>query len=381
MAVSVPLEFRLEDVRTLKINVQTDWILVVQIVAVLVASLMVLYSALSDQPQLFYRHTVLVGIGVIGFVVVSQFRAETIYEVAPYAYIGVIGLLLLVVFFGDASKGARRWLDLPGPIPRFQPSELLKIATPLMLAWYLHNKPYPVNLLHLFVAGVILVIPAALIYLQPDLGSTLLLTLGPSVIFFLAGMSWRLIGLGLLGGLVAAPFAWFYLLYEYQRERVWSLLNPSADKLDRNWNTIQSEIALGSGGVAGKGWLEGTQLKLEFLPEGHTDFILAVLGEEWGLIGCTAVLALLMVIFIRGLMLSANAEIRFARYAIAGFITTFFIYVLVNTLMVSGILPVVGVPLPLISYGGTSVITYLLGFGIVVALYKNRQISIRGTAQ
>ena len=359
-----------------RLDIRFDWWLAAGLLLVLCLGSLTLYSALIDETRMFMRHIVLVVLGVIAMVTVAQLPSRTIVQYTPYFYVGCILLLVAVYFIGYESKGSKRWLDLP-LLPRFQPSELLKIAIPLMLATYLRDRRWPLSLLELVISAGIIAIPLGLVYVQPDLGTTLLLAAGSSSIIVLAGMSWRYILMALGGFLVSLPLVWNFGMHEYQKQRVLTMFNPEADALGSGWNIIQSKTALGSGGLFGKGWGEGSQIQLEFLPAGHTDFILAVLGEEMGLLGCAVLLVAFVIIFMRGLQMGLHVPDDFSKYAICGITTMFFIYVLVNILMACGLLPVVGVPLPLVSYGGTSAITFLLAFGVIVALYKKREVTTK----
>lgn len=359
-----------------RLDIKFDWWLAVGLFAVLSLGFLTLYSALIDETRMFVRHVVLVLLGVIAMVVVAQLPSRTIVRYTPYFYVACILVLLAVYFVGYESKGSKRWLDLP-LLPRFQPSELLKIAIPLMLATYLRDRRWPLSILELIVSAGIIAIPLGLVFIQPDLGTTLLLAAGSSSIIVLAGMSWRHIMIALGAFLVSLPLIWNFGMHEYQKQRVLTMFNPEADALGSGWNIIQSKTALGSGGLFGKGWAEGSQIQLEFLPAGHTDFILAVLGEEMGLLGCAVLLVAFVVIFMRGLQMGLHVPDDFSKYAICGITTMFFIYVLVNILMACGLLPVVGVPLPLVSYGGTSAISFLLAFGFIVALYKKREVTTK----
>ena len=359
-----------------RLDIKFDWWLAVGLFAVLSLGFLTLYSALIDETRMFVRHVVLVLLGVIAMVVVAQLPSRTIVRYTPYFYVACILVLVAVYFVGYESKGSKRWLDLP-LLPRFQPSELLKIAIPLMLATYLRDRRWPLSILELIVSAGIIAIPLGLVFIQPDLGTTLLLAAGSSSIIVLAGMSWRHIMIALGAFLVSLPLIWNFGMHEYQKQRVLTMFNPEADALGSGWNIIQSKTALGSGGLLGKGWGEGSQIQLEFLPAGHTDFILAVLGEETGLLGCAVLLVAFVVIFMRGLQMGLNVPDDFSKYAICGITTMFFIYVLVNILMACGLLPVVGVPLPLVSYGGTSAISFLLAFGVIVALYKKREVTTK----
>jgi len=356
-----------------RFQVKFDLLLLFSLTIVVGLGLMTLYSALVDETSLFIRHVILVVLGFILMIGVAQIPITTIYRFTPLIYVGCILLLVGVYFFGYVSKGSKRWLDLP-LLPRFQPSELLKIAIPLMLAWYLKDRTWPISFMDLCISLAIVAFPVGLVYIQPDLGTSVLLVTGSSSVIVFAGMSWRWIMIA--GGTLisAIPFVWMFGMHPYQKQRVLTMFDPESDALGSGWNIIQSKTALGSGGLFGKGWTEGSQIQLEFLPAGHTDFIMAVLGEEMGLIGCASLLVAFLLIFARGLQLSLTLEDDFAKYAICGITTMFFIYVLVNILMVCGLLPVVGVPLPLVSFGGTSAVTFLLGFGVIVALARRREV-------
>jgi rod shape determining protein RodA len=274
------------------------------------------------------------------------------------------------------GKGAQRWLDL-GPVS-FQPSELLKLATPMMIAWFFADRPLPPTLGQVLVAGLLVLLPMALIVEQPDLGTALLVGAAGFIAIFLAGMSWRLMtGMGLLGLVVAASvwLEWpFKLLRDYQRGRIETFFSPESDPLGAGYHIIQSKIAIGSGGVYGKGWLNGTQSQLEFLPERSTDFVFAVYGEEFGLLGGAVLLAVYVAIVLRGLYIAVNAQDTYARLLAGSLSLTFFIYAFVNTGMVTGLLPVVGVPLPLVSYGGTSMVTLMAGFGMLMSINSHRRL-------
>jgi rod shape determining protein RodA len=284
----------------------------------------------------------------------------------------VLGVLLvmLVLLFGVSVKGSRRWLEIPG-VTRFQPSELMKIAVPMMVAWYFHDRQLPPKLVDVAVALLIVAVPCACIVLQPDLGTAILVAGAGVAVVVLAGLKWRWIALAVVGLAAAAPGLW-YTLQDYQRQRILTLFDPESDPLGAGWNIIQSTTAIGSGGVYGKGLLQGTQSHLEFLPESQTDFIIAVVGEELGLVGVLALLTLYVVAIARGLILSSRSPNTFGRLLAGSLTLTFFVYVFVNIAMVCGLLPVVGVPLPLVSYGGTSAITLLASFGLIMALGTRR---------
>lgn len=337
--------------------------------------LAVLYSASGADLDLVKRQGLhlLAAFAVLLFL--AQVPAPFLQKIAPWLYLLVILLLLAVMFFGETGKGAQRWLNLG---IRFQPSEIAKLAIPLMLAWFLASRDMPVRLLPLLIALLLVLVPVALIAQQPDLGTALLVAVAGFFVIYFAGLRWSLliVAVVLLGaGLTAIAFNPDLLdlaLHDYQKRRVLTLLNPENDPLGAGYHIIQSKIAIGSGGAYGKGWLNGTQAQLAFLPEQHTDFIFAVLAEELGLMGVLGLLLLYLFVILRALYLSAQAQTPFGRLLSGALTLTFFIYVLVNTGMVSGLLPVVGVPLPLISYGGTSLVTILAGFGIIMSMHSHQ---------
>ena len=278
--------------------------------------------------------------------------------------------LILVLLFGVTVNGSKRWLDIPGLL-RFQPSELMKIAVPMAVAWYFHDKPLPPTFKDVVIALGIIMIPAGLIVAQPDLGTGILVAAAGMAVVVLAGLSWRWVMYAGLALAAAAPALWFSLR-EYQQQRILTLFDPESDPLGAGWNIIQSTTAIGSGGISGKGLLQGTQSHLDFLPEAQTDFIIAVIGEELGLLGVLLLLFLYLAVICRGLFLAVSAESTFGRLLSGALILTFFVYLFVNIAMVSGLLPVVGVPLPLVSYGGTSALTLLAGFGIIMAIRTHK---------
>ena len=348
-----------------------DGVLLAFLSVTLLAGLFVLYSASG---QSFARVSsqftnILLALAIMW--AAANIPPQHIMRFALPAY--AIGLLLLiaVALFGEVSKGARRWLDIG--VTRIQPSELMKLAVPLMLAWYLDKHEKMLRLRDFGVAALILVVPVGLIAKQPDLGTALLMTASGFYVLFLAGIGWRVIlGLALAAGAMM-PVIWS-VMHDYQRQRVLTLLDPTQDPLGAGYHIIQSTIALGSGGVLGKGWLNGTQAHLDFLPERHTDFIFAVLGEELGMLGIFVLLLLYLAIVARGLYIAANAPSLFARLMAGSITLTFGTYAVVNMGMVSGILPVVGVPLPLVSYGGTAMVTLMLGFGILMSVATHKKL-------
>jgi rod shape determining protein RodA len=333
--------------------------------------LVVLYSASGQDLGQVWRQVVRLGVALLVMLGVAQINPIALRRWSPWIYVAGILMLIAVLAFGDVGKGAQRWLDLG--VVRFQPSELVKLAVPLMIAWYLAEKRLPPGWRRLLVAALLIVVPVLLIAKQPDLGTAVLVASAGVFVLFLAGISWRLIG-GLVGALAAAAPVIWYLMRDYQRQRVLTFLDPSQDPLGAGYHIIQSKIAIGSGGVYGKGWLNGTQSQLDFLPERHTDFIFAVLAEEFGLVGVTVLLCLYLFVILRGLYIASQAQDTFTRLLAGALTLVFFVYLFVNAGMVSGLMPVVGVPLPLISYGGTSLVTLMTGFGILMSIHTHRRL-------
>jgi rod shape determining protein RodA len=348
-----------------------DGPLLVLLSLVVAFGLLVLYSAAGENSALWFNQVVRFGIALVALVVLAQVPPAWLRMITPWLYgIGVL-LLLAVEILGDIGKGAQRWLDLG--FVRFQPSEMMKIAVPMACAWYAHDRPLPPSFKDLCVFALIILVPGALIVVQPDLGTALLVAAAGGIVVLFAGIQLRyLIGAAVLAG-VAIPVGWHYL-HDYQRQRVLTFLDPQNDPLGAGYHIIQSQIAIGSGGVFGKGWMHGSQAQLEFLPERTTDFIFAVAGEELGFIGQCLLLMLYLSVVARALFMADHCRDTFSRLTAGTLAMTFFIYVFVNSGMVSGILPVVGVPLPLFSYGGTSMVTLLAGFGILMSLYANRKL-------
>ena len=345
-----------------------DAILLVLLVLLLGYALLLMTSA---SPGRMNNHLINIAVALVVMRVAAQVPPQRLMHVALPLYLGGVLLLVAVALFGDVSKGARRWLNLG--FMRIQPSEIMKIAMPLMLAWYFQKHESMLRLRDWLVATLILLLPVALIARQPDLGTALLVLAAGCFVIFLAGLSWKVMAALFIGGLASLPFAWT-LLHDYQRQRVLTLLDPEVDPLGKGFHIIQLTIAVGSGGILGKGWGNGTQTHLEFLPERHTDFIFAVLSEEFGLLGNTFLLVLYALIIGRGLMIAANAPTLFSRLLAGSITLIFFTYAFVNMGMVSGMLPVVGVPLPFVSYGGTALVTLFLGVGILMSIHKNRML-------
>ena len=296
---------------------------------------------------------------------------QLLMRLALPTYLAGLALLVGVALFGEVRNGARRWLSLG--FTTIQPSEVMKIGVPLVLAWYFHRREEALRMRDFAVAALLLAIPVGLIARQPDLGTALLIFASGFFVIFLAGLSWKVLVSLVAGGAASLPFIWS-VMHDYQRRRILTLLDPMEDPLGAGYHIIQSTIAIGSGGVLGKGWLNGTQAQLDFVPERSTDFILAVYGEEFGLIGNVILVTLYLLIIARGLMIAANASTVFARLTAGAITLTFFTYAFVNMGMVSGILPVVGVPLPMISYGGTALLSILAGMGILMSISTHKQL-------
>lgn len=348
-----------------------DGVLLSLLLLLMALGIGVLYSASGRESAYVDRQLVFMGSGLLLMLVTAQVPLRFLerWAILPYA-VGVM-LLIAVVSHGVDAKGAQRWLDV-GPL-RFQPSEILRVAVPLMLSSFLGRCQLPPSFRHLCLGVAMLLAPAILVGIQPDLGTALLIFSAGFFVLFLAGMRKRyLLGVGLCAA-AAAPLFWLYFLHDYQRQRILTLLDPESDKLGAGWNIIQSTTAIGSGGLTGKGWFQGTQSRLDFLPEGHTDFIIAVLAEEFGLLGVLVLLTLYALILCRGAVIAARGETLFARLLAGSITLTFFVYVVVNMGMVSGLLPVVGVPLPLVSYGGSSIMTLMVGFGMLMAVSTEKK--------
>ena len=335
-------------------------------------SLFILYSASGKNVDLLIRQATSFGIGMLAVVAIAQFDPRFMARWVPLAYVIGVVLLVVVEVMGHTAMGATRWINIPGVI-RFQPSELMKIIMPMTIAWYLARHNLPPRFKHLIVSLAMIGVPVVLIAKQPDLGTSLLILASGAFVVFMAGLQWRWI-LGAAAAVVPiAVGMWYFVMHDYQKRRVLTFLNPESDPLGAGWNIIQSKAAIGSGGVLGKGWLLGTQSHLDFLPESHTDFIIAVLAEEFGLVGVCLLLLLYLLLLARGLVITVQAQTLFGKLLAGALTMTFFVYVFVNIGMVSGLLPVVGVPLPFISYGGTHLVTLLSGFGILMAIHTHRK--------
>ncbi|WP_097460889.1 rod shape-determining protein RodA [Mangrovitalea sediminis] len=357
------------------VRLHLDPLLLILMLILIVGGLFVLYSGSDGSIQTVEKQVVRFGLAFVVMFVFAQLDPSVYRRWSPWLFgVGTLALIAVLVA-GVGAKGAQRWLQLPG-IPRFQPSEFMKLAVPMMLAWYLSRQPLPPGFKAIATALIILGVPTALIVKQPDLGTALLIASAGIFVLFFAGISWKLVGsfFGLAG--LAAPLMWFFVMRDYQKQRILTLLDPSSDPLGAGWNIIQSKTAIGSGGLFGKGWMQGTQSHLDFLPESHTDFIVAVLAEEFGFVGVMLLLSVYLMIIGRCLYIATHAQDSYSRLLAGSLTLTFFIYVFVNIGMVSGILPIVGVPLPLISYGGTSAVTLLAGFGILMSIHTHRRMLV-----
>ena len=332
----------------------------------------VLYSSSGGDWGAVARGTTRLAIGAALMLVCAQLKPGFLRRISPWLYILGFVLLVIVDLVGYVGKGAQRWLDLG--FVRFQPSEIMKLAVPMACAWYLHERPLPPDWRSLLALAAMILLPTALTIVQPDLGTGLLILMGGALVVLFAGLRVWIIG---LLGVASAAAAWggWYLLHDYQRQRVLTFLDPQADPLGAGYHIIQSTIAIGSGGVTGKGFLRGTQGQLEFLPERTTDFGFAVIGEEFGLLGALLLIGLYLFVVLRALHLATQMRDTFARLLSGSLASIFFVYVFINAGMVSGLLPVVGVPLPLVSYGGTSMVTLLAGFGMLMSLHANRKLA------
>ncbi|MDA3978029.1 rod shape-determining protein RodA [Gallibacterium sp. AGMB14963] len=354
-----------------------DLKLLLGLIVVVIYGLIVLYSASGGSEKMLDNRVMQVAMGFAVMFIFAQLPPRFYQKIAPYLYVVGIILLILVDLIGTTSKGAQRWLDLG--LFRFQPSELIKLSVPLMVATFLGKRQLPPSLLNTVIALLLIIVPTLLVAIQPDLGTSILVAASGIFVVFLAGMSWKLIASAIVGVAAFIPVLWFYLMYDYQKTRVLTLLDPEKDPLGAGYHIIQSKIAIGSGGLFGKGWMMGTQSQLEFLPEPHTDFIFAVLSEEHGLVGIIILLTIYLFIIGRGLIIGAKAQDAFGRILTGALTLIFFVYVFVNIGMVSGILPVVGVPLPLISYGGTSFVTLMAGFGLIMSIHTHRRMLSHGS--
>lgn len=350
-----------------------DLWLFIPLVLLSMAGLVVLYSASGQSEPMMTAQVRNLFIAFAVLLITAQLRLETLKIVSPYVF--AVGLVLLVgvAFFGVGAKGAQRWLSL-GFI-RFQPSEIMKVAMPLAIAWWLSKKALPPTSKSLLIAAMMVAVPSFLILQQPDLGTSLLVASSGLAVIYMAGIQWRYILSLVLVALVSIWPAWVFVLKDYQKQRILTLFNPESDRLGAGWNIIQSKTAIGSGGWEGLGWTQGSQAQLDFLPEGHTDFIIAVLAEEFGFRGVSLLFVFYAAILLRGLVITWRAQSSFARLLAGALITTFFFGLVVNLSMVSGLLPVVGVPLPMVSYGGTAMVSMMVAFGLLMAISTEKPVT------
>jgi len=348
-----------------------DPVLLAGLLILMACGLGILYSASDGSIDIVYRQLVRLAIAFVVMFFVAQIPQHQFYIWAPWFFALGIILLILVLVAGDVGKGAQRWLNLY--VIRFQPSEMMKLVTPMMIAWYLCEKPFPPKVTSLFISLALVILPTVLIAKQPDLGTALLVAAAGFFVVFFGGIRWRVLFGVIVSMLALFPVLWQFM-HDYQKQRVLTLFDPGSDPLGSGYHIIQSTIAIGSGGIYGKGWLNGTQSQLDFLPERTTDFIFAVFAEEFGIMGAIVLLVIYAFIIIRGLYIAANAQDSFGRLLAGSLSMTFFVYLFVNVGMVSGILPVVGVPLPLVSYGGTSMVTLMAAFGMLMSISTNRRL-------
>jgi len=345
-----------------------DPILSFLLITLLSYGLVVLYSA--GGIILVEKQTIRIALGLLVLYLITQIRPERFEQFTPLIFIGSVLLLIAVLLIGIKVKGAQRWLDLGITI---QPAELCKITLPMMVAWIFRHASLPPGWKPIISALLVIGLCTGLIYKQPDLGTSILIATSGLFVIYLAGISWKLIGGAALLGLLSTPVIWHFM-HEYQKQRVLMFLNPESDPLNYGWNIIQSKIAIGSGGFWGKGWTQGTQTQLDFLPEHSTDFILSVMSEEFGFFGVLMLFTLYLLIILRCLFIAQQAKNTYNRLLCGALTLIFFVYIVINAGMISGVLPVVGVPLPLVSYGGTSVLTLLASFGIITAVHSHKKL-------
>ncbi len=348
-----------------------DGYLLVLLTILAIANLFILYSASGKDMALVNRQGTFFIMGGIAMIIIAQLDPRFIARWVLIPYIIGIILLIIVDINGHNAMGAQRWLKIPGLI-RFQPSEFMKIVVPATIAWYISRHSLPASFKHVAISFILTIVPFLLVLKQPDLGTSLLILTAGAFVIYMAGLRWSWVISAILAIIPIAYGMWHFVMHDYQKHRVLTFINPESDPLGKGWNIIQSKAAIGSGGFWGKGWLEGTQSHLDFLPESHTDFVFALIGEEFGLVGVTLLLTIYLLIITRCLIITANAQTLFGKLLAGGLSMTFFVYVFVNIGMVSGLLPVVGVPLPFMSYGGTSAITLLSSFGILMAIQTHR---------
>ena len=348
-------------------SIHADPPLLVGVILLCAFGLFVLYSASGGELAVVRRQALIMLAGILVMFIVSQFNPHVIRRWAPTIYAGGLALLILVLFIGVEANGAKSWLDLPG-LPSFQPSEILKISVPLSIAWYLASRPLPPRFKHLFWSAVLIILPAALIIIQNDTGTAIMVAMSGIFVVLLSGIRWRVVFFGLFSLLLASPAWYLFLAQEHQKNRILTFFDPYRDPTGAGYNIIQSQIAIGSGGLYGKGFGNGGQSHLDFIPESNTDFILAVLAEEFGLFGVLFLICLYLFVLIRGLFIAYFARDMFSRLLAGSITLTLFFYIFVNMAMVSGLVPVIGLPLPLVSRGGTAILTLFISFGLLMSI-------------
>ena len=348
-----------------------DGWLLLGLLMLLGTSVAVVYSASGGDEAVIMRHIIRIGFALGLMFLFAQIPPNIIYMFTPWLFVGGIIMLIAVLAVGDIGKGAQRWLDLG--VAKFQPSELMKIVLPVTLAWLFAHSQFPPSFKKMLIGILIIVLTASLIVVQPDLGTSLLIAMSGIFVLFFAGLPWKVIIAAIIGAVASAPIAWHFM-HAYQKQRVLTFLNPESDPLGSGYHIIQSKIAIGSGGLDGKGFMGSTQAHLEFLPESTTDFIFSVLSEEFGLFGVIGLLCLYAFVIGRGLYIAAQAQDNFTRLIAASLTMTLFVYIFVNIGMVSGLLPVVGLPLPLVSYGGSSLVTLMISFGILMSIHTHKRL-------
>ncbi len=356
--------------------IHTDPSLLVGLLLLCAFGLFVLFSASGRDEGVVQRQGLTMIVGIVVMFVVAQFNVHFFRRWAPSMYAAGIALLGVVLLIGVEAKGAKSWLDLPG-LPSFQPSELMKFVLPMLVAWYLASRPLPPRFKHLFWSAVMILLPTALIVLQNDTGTAIMVAMSGIFVVLLAGIRRRIVIGGALALLMVSPAWYLFLAQEHQKNRILTFFNPYRDPTGAGYNIIQSQIAIGSGGIYGKGYPLGAQSNLDFIPESNTDFILAVLAEEFGLLGILFLISLYLFVLVRGCHIAYRATDMFSRLLAGSITLTFFLYVFVNMAMVSGLLPVIGVPLPLMSRGGTSIVTFFIGFGLLMSIQTGGRLKVR----
>lgn len=356
----------------LQSRLHIDGTLATALLVVAVFGIAVLHSAFGEDWDQTKQHVIRLCLGFFVLILFAQIPPRTLRRWAPWIFGLSLVLLIVVIIKGAVGQGAQRWIEMG--LIRFQPSELMKLALPIIVTWLLADSDVPPRPSRVLLSCGLILVATALIIFQPDLGTAVLVATAGFFVLFIAGISWRWLASGVLSLCIITPLLWFFVMHDYQRDRVMTFIHPEHDPLGAGYHIIQSKIAIGSGGLFGKGWLNGTQAHLEFIPERHTDFVLAVVAEEFGLIGVAQLLAVYLIIVGRGLYIAAMAQDNFSRLLASSISLTFFTYVLINAGMVSGLLPVVGLPLPMISFGGSSLVTIMAAFGMLMAIHTHRRL-------